>query len=107
HRSQGGFVKDAIDALDRLGNFLRIGNVTLDELHVAAEQFDVPRIAGRKVVENAHAIAAGEQALGNMRTNKACTAGDQKRAHRNLIKRPKRIGSRIEVNSSSPPQVAP
>ena len=80
-RSQGRFVKDAVDAAHRLCHGGLVGNVAFDEFQRVAARFQVGAMPGAEIVQHANPIASADQGLCNVRANESGAAGNQERAH--------------------------
>src|SRR5262249_8656358 len=74
--AQRGLVEHALDPRHGPPNCLWIAQVALDQLD-SLESRQVLAPAGGEVVEDAHAIAATDQAFHDVRTDETGTAGDQ------------------------------
>src|SRR5271170_736335 len=75
----GGEMKDGIGFGDEARGDLVVFDRALDEAQarVVAHGFKVIETAGGKIVQDGDAIAAREEALGQMRADEACSAGDE------------------------------
>ena len=78
HRGDGGEMKAAADASQRVAHRGRIGHVAFDQCD-ARRQVLAP--AGGQVVQHAHRIAACQQRLAQMRADEARAAGHQPCGH--------------------------
>ena len=81
HGGQGRLVEDAIDAFDRCGDGRGVEDVALEELDAVAEAVQVREPARAEVVEDADAIAAGHQCLGDVGADEAGAAGNEEGSH--------------------------
>ena len=74
-------MKDAIDSLRRPVHGGRVDDIALDQLDAVAEGGQVRQFARAEIIEHADAVAAADEGLGNMRTNKSGPAGYEESAH--------------------------
>ena len=74
-------MEDAIDAGDGPADGGLIVQIGLDEFDLVANRGQIRKLAGRKIVEHSHPIAAVDQRLGDVRTDEARPAGHQNVAH--------------------------
>ena len=80
-RGQGGLVKDAIDSRDRPVHRGGVDDIALDQFDPVAEGGQVRQIAGAEVIEHADAVAALDEGLRDMRTDKSGPAGYEESSH--------------------------
>ena len=77
-RRDGRLVQHVVGAVDALPGEVEVGQVALDEL---GARLDVARVAGDQAVDDADALAAGEQRLGQVGSDETGTAGDDVQGH--------------------------
>ncbi len=70
-------MEDQLDAFERAAHGLAVVNARAHEIHFAADLFEVLRIAGRQIVEDAHARARARGRLRDVRPDEARAARDQ------------------------------
>ena len=75
-----GQMKDDVAAIDHLGQQRLVGHRVDDvrESRMVFQVRDVVDRAGREVVEDEHLVAVGQQPLGEMRSDEAGAAGNQR-----------------------------
>ena len=78
----GGEVDDGVDAVERAADGVAVANIADLQLDILGEVVGSRAIAvhlRRQVVERTHAVAAGEQLVGQVGADEPRTAGDQDR----------------------------
>ena len=80
-RGQGSLVEDAVNPLRRPVNGGGVDDIALDQFDLVAKGGQVRQIAGTEVIEHADAVAALDEGLGDMRTNKSGPAGHEECSH--------------------------
>jgi hypothetical protein len=75
----GREVEDHVDTGESCFEPARIANVTADQFHIAREVLGRSRWMDlrRKIIENPNAMTCFEEAVGEMRTDEACSSGDE------------------------------
>ena len=78
HRRNRRLVQHVVGAGDGALGEVEVRDVALDEL---GARLDVAQVAGGQVVDDADALAAGEQGLGEVGADEAGSAGDDVQGH--------------------------
>ena len=63
---QGRLMKHTVDALDRFGHDTRIRHIAFEHLDLVGAGLDVVKKPGAEIVQDAYAITAFDQRLGNV-----------------------------------------
>jgi hypothetical protein len=81
NRSQGRLMEDAIDPAKRRLHGRIVANISLDQFDVSGDLSQVAAMAGRKIIQDPHAVARFEQTTRNVRADKTRPAGHQAKRH--------------------------
>src|SRR4051812_21134886 len=78
---QCSLVKDKLHAFHRAGNNGHVGEIPHQELHALGYLTEILARSAREIVEHAHAVAARDESIDDVRANKSGAASDQAVCH--------------------------
>jgi hypothetical protein len=74
-------MQSVVDAPDGLFDGYGIANISLHQVDLREENFQVLPFAGGEVIQNPNPVFSAQQSLNDMRADETSSTGDQKKGH--------------------------